>query len=795
MNEEQIVTCGGIDCTVCSVLSMVSTIFHYLLDISAVLAVLLIIIAGFLYLLGRGDEEKQSQAKRALIFAVFGFAFTLVSFLVVLSIYVFSGAKNTNGWYKVDCSSDAANAPSSQPPENIEDTSYLENKEGQIFDSGSVASIVTGDKKIVKLDPNEVDPTSMANDIKSLDPDKTINFVAVQKDTPASDIIDFRNIDAGFEKDKAAQYQVQKQPDVSDKFVDPKGKIKPLFSVKTSDADDQYVVSGGNDVQRVLGQPLLFTDKQGLEAVTTGLKKVAQVSESGDKNVYAYVTGSPSVKGSRDESCIDSGGEIIEFSNSCMADKERYINRNVQCSNVYVPVTGCKCPSGYYLDGEKCIKAKEFEKPEPVVTCKDVAMETHQCSSRCEGDIMMNYPESIQDECLDTLNGPQVNKRYCVGTPSNSNTENQKCANQFNSFSEQKKQQMAEDFYNKNKQSPDWYDKILEDVFGKGSDVQQNQNKSGSSGTSGNSSSSGTGNTGTGNTGAGNTSDNGTGTTGGTDTGKTPDTGTVPPDQGAGNFNPTPNFQELKECIGLKGEQIPYNGILVVLLNPANFDQSDTKLVNNHNENISRMFYLARDGKLIGKNGEDLGKTPMAGGQEYGARDFSKGTSNNSMWGRGWKIFKGPTTYNKGGWTDKCSYGSHDGYKIGGYTRNDQNNLGGGTSVDKKGRTKEDVLSMGRCGQHVGKKGSSAGCATMGNNSRCGFINKSKEYMTKSNGTIMQINLKGEMDPVSGKFKSPDCGKIDYCAAKKSFQNSNARSFRNDPNEGYEANDKRKVDC
>jgi len=384
-----------------------------------------------------------------------------------------------------------------------------------------------------------------------------------------------------------------------------------------------------------------------------------------------------------------------------------------------------------------------------------------------------------------------VTKKFCEGQESGDAAENQKCKEIFDQKSDAEKIKEADDYFKRYGDVPDWYERLIDKEFSKGEDFQP-QNGAGAK----------TGNIGK-NIGAERADkstgienkDEGTGsaTTGSVDTGgKTPDaggktptdTGPLPPDQGAGNFNPTPTFQELKECVGLSGDQIPYNGILVVLLHPENFDRSDRFLVNNHNENISRMFYLSRDGKVIGKNGEDLGRTPMAGGQEYGARDFSKGASNRSMWGRGWKIFKGPTIYWKGsGYRDYWSFGSHDGYKIGDYTRNDQGNLGGG-----------EVFLMGRCGQHEGKKGSSAGCATLGNKSRRGFVEKSKEYMTQSNGTIMQVNLKGEMD-ANGKFKSPDCGKIDYCGAKRSFQNSEAKKFRNDPNEGYQQGDKRRVQC
>jgi len=834
MDSSQILTCGGLDCSVCSALQTVSGIFRYLLSISAALAILLVVTAGFLYIFAHGQEKKLRQTKRFLFYAVFGFAVALLSFLIIYTTFYFSGSNNREGWYNFQCNVDEDPNVSGGDKEDLDlkNTSYLETGEGQIIESGSLAQIVSGDSRIVRLRPEEMDAGSMAADISLLDPDKTITFVAADKEVGGDGVINFRNVELGFDpnsllKTEGTQYQFQKREEAGDTVIDPRGKIKSLLSIGTSDAEGQYFGEAGGDLEKYLGQSF-NVDKEGLEKIITALKVTAQMAGLNEKYLYAYVSGSPVVKGTRDENCYDTGGEITDFSNICFADKERYENRNLKCSNLNKPVTGCDCPGGYYLVGEKCVNAREikenkanqnknrneningngnanrnknenknaFQNVSPAGTCQGRSLEEHQCPpSRCEGDKMIYYPTSVKDECFKNLNGEAINRKSCIGQTSPDATENQRCQDFLDRMSKEEIMKQAEDFYNKNKTSSDWYDKILEKEFGKGSDVQSDSSKgSGNSGSgSGGSGTGKGGNNGSGKDSSSDTStvdDTGTGDDTGKgrdkDTGKSQDdTGPLPGDQGAGNFNPTPSFQELKECIGLKGDQIPYNGILVVLLHPNNFDRSDTKLINNDYENISRMFYLSRNGEVIGKNGVDIGKNPTLGGQEYGARDFSKGASNRSMWGRGWKIFKGPTTYNKGGWVDSCSYGSHDGYKIGDYTRNDQNNLGGGK-----------ILSMGRCGQHIGKKGSSAGCATMGNKSRCGFINKSKEYMTKSNGTIMQINFKGEMSTLNGKFSSPDCGKINYCAAKKSFQNNSGSSkFKNDPNDGYDASDKRRVEC
>jgi len=814
--ENQIVTCGGMDCSVCSVINLVNILFRYLLGISAVLTVLILIIAGFLYLQVRGKKEELSQARRTLFYALYGLVVTGVSFTVVALTFFATGSENRGEWFRINCTVVHETDSEAQEPANIEDSSYLKNTDDQIVESGNIGSIASGDKKIVKLDSSQMNTDNFASDIWGIDPERKITFFSGDKDVSGKDVIDFRNDGLGYNKSQTGKYIVQPTEQyASDQLVDPDQKLRPILSINSSDAADSFKVEWGQNLRKTNGN-YTITNNQGVNKIANSLKKVAQVSELGGKKIYAYVTGDLTLVGNKVQNCTDSGGEMKEFQNLCLADKKKFENRNMVCSSIYQPVTACDCPIGYYLKDEKCQSFEDLTKQEQSgasgdrttskSNCKDISLEKKNCpAARCEGDRMMYYPDYVEDQCLDTLEGPQINKKFCVGTPSNNVAENKKCEDALNNMSIQQQMKEAEDFYKKNGYSPDWYEKIVEKELGKGPDFTPGKGNAGPSPmTNSTGTSAGTGTkTGTGpskppvtDTGTGKipTNDDGTGTNTGktpTDTGKTPtDTGQLPADQGAGNFNPTPSFQELKECIGLKGEQIPYNGILVVLLNPANFDRSDRYLVNAHNENISRMFYLSRNGEVIGKNGVDIGKNPTLGGQEYGARDFSKGASRDSMWGRGWKIFMGPTIYRKSsGYKEDYSfgtqeYGSKGGYKIGNYQRNDQGNLGGGA-----------VYGLSGCGQHSGKMGSSAGCATMGNTSRRGFIEKAKSYMTKSDGTIMQIHLKGEMDPVSGKFKSPDCGIVDYCAAKRSFQNSNARKFRNDPNDGYDSGDKRRVDC
>jgi len=830
--QNQIVTCGGMDCSVCSVLGTVNHIFRYLLDISTVLTILTLVIAGILYLLARGKKEELARARRTLFYGLYGFVVTAVTFVVVAATYLATGAKNHGDWFRIECTVINESNSSAQEPANIEDSSYLKNADDQIVESGSIGGITSGDKRIIKLDPSKMNSDDFEADIWSLDPERKISFFSGDKDVSGQEVVDFRNTELGFNQNKAENdFKIQPTENyTADQLIDPNGKVRPILTINTSDADDSFRVEWGEDLRKNKGNSMT-TNKKGLSTIVSALKDVTQTAKLGGKDVFAFTAGDPSLVDNKYQNCTDSGGEMKEFQNACLADKEKYDNRDLECSKMYQPVTACDCPVGYYLKDEKCFDpATAGDRGTQKSGCKDISLEQKKCpvSPRCEGDQMMYYPESVKDQCLDSLQGPQVTKKYCEGSPATKASENKKCADELNSKSDQEKMKEAEDFFKKNGYMPDWYNKILEDKYSQGQDYDTNgrakspssvgANPTGTTGSAGSTSSPSTGSSGgsrgpTGSTGGGsntgNTAGNNTGgcsncgnNTGGTgptdsgsrppDTGsKTPNDGALPQDQGSGNFNPTPTFKELKDCIGLKDDQIPYNGVLVALLNPS--DPLNRKRDPNGRiaPSNSRMYYLSRKGEIIGKNGVDLGKNPILGGQEYGARTFHKGADNLSMWGRGWKIFKGPSIYCKkdGSWCDyNSSFGSQNGYKTG--TSEDAMN----TANLKGGK----VTETWHCGQHSTE--SSAGCGTFGNSKSAeGFVKTAKSGMTMSNGTIMQVNLVGEMNTTSGKFSSPDCGHVDYCAAKRAFQNSNARVFRNDPNEGYDSNkeddQKRMVQC
>ena len=803
-------SCGAIDCSACQKLLGWSNFFQFIFWLSLLTALVLGGLAGYFYLKNKEeeDEEKGRKIKNLIFYGIVAVALSVVAFTSIYVIFQKSGGQERKGLYGFSCGDDKTTGTKedlgvfsagtddgtgflgengsseslrggTRPAQSRSDqkNEFLEDIATAIIKAQDLSSFTSSGNQIVDLSGEQMDPATLSSDIKAMDPDSKVEFIVSDKGTRAEDIVGFRNLSMGFLDKNNKNFLVSKDNSniLGDSVIDPTGKVQEFLFVSPTDDSNFFLVEGGQKFKDS------FKNMESLKKgnLENSLKQVLgeyAKNSLADKNIYAFSSGA---SGSDLQQCVSSGGRVTEFRNQCFANQEGYSGQSFDCSDIYTPVKGCKCPENYYLEGTVCQK-KENETAQNLgdgviydgklekytgKTCSDLTLETNNCpSSYCSGNILMYYPSAVKDECYENSEGATIKKNSCQARELTVLESASQCNNSLKSQATSLGLSEPQNNSSPFGKTSNELDKILNEAFGKGPDVEPN--------------SSGTG-AGTGASNGAETSGDDKGDALGS-SGKVND-GPLPPDKGALNFNPTPGFKELKECIGLKDDQIPYNGVLVVLLNPSD------PLNRKHKENVSRMYYLTREGKVLGKNGDSATE---AGGQEYGARTYDKSWTGNpngpSMWGQGWKIFKGTTKYDKNGWTDQCSYGSHDGYKTG-VSEDALNpaNLSGGK-----------VTSVSRCGQHVGDKNSSAGCATMGNNSRCGFINTSKQFMSKSNGTIMQVNFIGEINPANGKFESPNCGKIDYCQAKLRFKmNSGANKFYNDPNNGYDSGDKRRVDC
>lgn len=94
---------GKEPCTICHVLMVANNIFNFFVRISIGIALLLIVIAGILYITSSGSEGMMTMAKTALKFAIIGFIVTLLAWLFVNVLAHALGYKSPSGeWWNLE---------------------------------------------------------------------------------------------------------------------------------------------------------------------------------------------------------------------------------------------------------------------------------------------------------------------------------------------------------------------------------------------------------------------------------------------------------------------------------------------------------------------------------------------------------------------------------------------------------------------------------------------------------------------------------------------------------------------
>jgi len=756
------VVCSGLDCSICSLLESVSVAFRWLLGVSAVTASFVLVAGGIIYLLNGTQKKYASYAKKTVTHAVSGFIFVLISFISVHTLIWVVGGPSQKSWWKFECNVNSENLLSGQDtasPNRIASikisplAAETEDKAPVLEGIGSLNKLTDSGGKIAVLEANAMDSQNLRQDLLNLHTGEKIRFLAGAQNITPEELQAFVKFENGYADNDIGRY------DLGELL----GKFQGVIDFSRDDGDltidavdgDRTGPSGSYwgldpDLNDVLDQIIQLLAKR------TNQKIIAY------KNARA--------EGSLN-SCIDSGGDWKEFFNECTARKQIYGKGNIRCSQIHNPTMGCQCPKGKFLVNGNCIKDENSptdEKEFPSGYCSGTALQERVCpATRCEGDNLATYPESGKDECINGV----LKKHSCAAVKSEYNATCVRIKD-VNDLAERE---------NIAQKDPRTYDKLKES-FSR-SDPKNSPdnwgNKSGNTGgRSGGSGQTGGGN-GTGGSSSSSSSGGSTDNTGGGDrTGTSPD-GKMPPDLGAGNFNPTPSFKELAECIGFKDGKVPYNGVLVELEN-----KSDPTNTNNPNRNVGRLFYLDRYGNIIGNNGDK-----NAGGLRSGAWTKGSGGTAWSTWTKEggatvyrpeWIIFNAQTvhTSNSSGSPDSWSFRSGQGKRIGPKGENIRHN----GQLDSSG----GVQDMSGCNMHSGNKRShSAGCKTMGGQERKNFTDYVKKMATQSNGNILMATLPADnTDQNSQRISSEYCGQMDPYAAVNKFKTLS--QYRNyDPMQGY----------
>ncbi len=766
---DQLVTCGGMDCSLCSLLQTISGAFSLLIGISSIVGSMFLVAGGFTYLTAFGHDKKHRKAKRSIRYALWGFGLALLSFLFVNIVFVIAGAKNSLSWWKIDCVTQNTGGLIEGRKEPLKQIySRISNDIGDtapiIKKMSSLNQITDSNKKIGIFDLEKIDSKNLKQDLINLFSGDSFRLLAVNENLSDEDIADYTLLDSGF----SGKTSNEKTNEVIK-------QIEKIADFRKDDGDISLVTNENNESS---SSTLWWSDSD-LDKKLNDL--INKLDKRNDVKIVAY-------KDSRAQGslnyCVDSEGDYREFTNECQAKKATCGNQSLACSNTYHPTMGCQCSAGSCSVNGKCVKEESYREAESFAdtlngdqeddkdkdsdgdgvlndldhcpntptgevankdrsdynygcSCSQISLVYRSCAqSRCEGENWVEYPISGYDSCKDG----QVIKHSCEAKLSSG--QDYRCFRNENINDNQSNQ-------NQSTSKSDWWN--------------NNTNSGSSNGDTGQSGSDDSGNTGNG----GNTGSNGKNNGEQTGNGQNTDNGKMPPDLGPGNFNPTPSFKELAECIGFKDGKVPYNGVLVVLLN-----KEDPTNERHPSNNASRLFYLTREGKVIGNAGD-----PNGGGLKVGP--WTKG-SGGTAWSPGWAIIPNAQGVHSGSsGPDQWSFRSGDGHRVGPQGEKMNHN---GTLNPNGGK----VQDMSGCNMHSGNKRShSAGCMTMGGNERKGLTDTVKKMATKSGGKVLIARLIADnSDPNSQQVKSEYCGKMDPEKAINQFKT--LRQYQNyNPYEGY----------
>lgn len=749
---EQFVTCGGLDCNVCSILETTSLIFRWLLGISAVLAALILIIGGFVYLLSAGKKNRIREAKVFINYTVSGFIFALIAFIAIHTTIWVVGGVSKGSWWKFECVINTEVISKQEKTVKIPRlATEIEDNMPVLTDISSLSELINSNYKIALLNSEKLDSENLRQDLLSMDSGDKIKLFLKDTGTSEDELKAFVKLSNGFTDDTAKDYNLK---DLSKKFQN--------IADISKDDGDLTVSSDSKNLSSVNGSywgmdPAIFNKLRSLVGYFG--------KNSTENNIVAS-------KNARSEgslsSCIDTGGDWKEFRNECLARMKIHGQENLKCSTVYNPTMGCECPNSDYLAKGVCVnksdypdKVDEIHNSENPDSCNGTTLVERTCpATRCEGNSLATYPPTGKDQCVDE----KVQDYSCAAT----NTQyNATCAQMVGVVNPIDQQNIAKKDPNLYNQLKDYFNRTNPnnnpDNWGKGGGGSGGGNTGGGGGNTG-----GSGNTGGGGgrTGGGNNTGNNTGST------NTGGDSTPIQDRGPVNFNPTPSFNALAECLGFKDKNgdgkidIPYNGVLVDLVN-----KDDPTNDGHPSQNASRMVYMSPDGNLRGNNGDI-----NSGGLKVGT--WSKGSGGDAWvsytnqngqkkYGPEWIAFNAQTTHtNSRGQTDPWSFKSGAGLRVG--------PNGEGLKADGQLNPNGKPEGMSGCNIHSGKsRRDSEGCQTCGASERKNLFSYVKQMATKDGGKILMASIPVEnTDQNSQAVKSEYCGQMDPDKAIQSFGNT-----------------------
>lgn len=417
----QLVTCGGLDCSVCLFLAVAQSAFNWLLGISTAMAVIMLVFAGFNFLLNNGDTKLINRSKTYVKYSVAGFVFVLISFWIFNAFYLVLGANNKASWFKIDCLQERTFSEKKDRGKTSDQAVWTNNLGLAVVGGSSIQGAINDSQKIVKLDLSNFDANNLLLDVLKMNPEQVIKLIATDRSIDPSEVINYINVEKGY----ADETETTSQGDrMAGNFSEEK-----MLEIK-KEAQGAISASGGG--QELVVDPGSRDKMKEFQEFLTGiLSKI----KAGNADVYAYSgVNQESYSWNNQDSCESSGGTWKTFASECEARRQAVCGQqNLECSGTQNELSGCQCPEGSCLRFGKCVEAAtgntgnsdsdndgvpdssdycpKTPKGEQVdqssssdvkgCSCSQINLQSRKCpATRCEGSNLVKYAGNVKDKCL-----------------------------------------------------------------------------------------------------------------------------------------------------------------------------------------------------------------------------------------------------------------------------------------------------------------------------------------------------------------------------------------------------------
>ena len=106
-----LVTCEGPDCNWCTLVDMVNGVIDFIIAMLSVIAIIIMVIAGFRMVTSGGDTGAWESGKKMLTSVIIGIVLVLASWLIVDTLLSMLTGKGINEWLPDDCGGQYVSAP------------------------------------------------------------------------------------------------------------------------------------------------------------------------------------------------------------------------------------------------------------------------------------------------------------------------------------------------------------------------------------------------------------------------------------------------------------------------------------------------------------------------------------------------------------------------------------------------------------------------------------------------------------------------------------------------------------